>query len=753
LHQKLYPLFPPADQTQSVALRAALLRLLEQAKKNCVLGRDVLLRKTMLDECKGDRLEEVLAVFSSAVLKKVVAEHTASEKRHPALAEAFALEQQRGYAADDRAELAVLALAHKVSLRKALQEKEAARGRYAELSDLLDAKEAALQRRADRVKVDEALAGGVDAERLWEAVRASWTGDERWVDALQYGDARGGRGGGTDDWLLARPWGSIWRRVESGRMEDLEGDSSPGLIGQLEDRVKAQQSRLERWKVYQQDLQRSGDAPAPTDHKAAPRGGGLGFGAHESLRAVRLSPRKASETILPHGALDGEYASILDSLKADLVGVQGDTAGAVERMVTRAAAAPRPAANRLQTGRPQTDRLQTERPQTTARPAMNVADDETPRRGTTIRDRISQLRSARDEAMACRGTTPSPEPDREAVRQQFMPTREEHYDAEPSTSPPHSPTWAKTPHTPPLPVNDSLAPRPARRNTVLSRPDAVSTFAAAAASSPTSPTQARADQILAVVADASPTPAKPPGLTRHLSLADRARLSMVRSATSKGSKFTPMSPQDTSFADMSTMSGDLSMMPPTPCPPTTGRRGRAAADDGGDPDGIVARTRLSMIGFEAAQQRVRAEKELAARKELKAKRALGSAGRATKETWMDEAEAEALEAEAREAAALESLKKLCGEEGVADAQRGGSEDCAVEGAGGAVGDDADVGGHDETTVVVTSASRTPAAAEGDVSALAEELLGTAQDDYDAVFRSRPRLKASPVMSRVPSGEW
>ena len=32
------------------------------------------MRKTMLDDCKGSKFEEVLAIFSTAVLKKVILE-------------------------------------------------------------------------------------------------------------------------------------------------------------------------------------------------------------------------------------------------------------------------------------------------------------------------------------------------------------------------------------------------------------------------------------------------------------------------------------------------------------------------------------------------------------------------------------------------------------------------------------------------------------------------------------------------------
>ncbi|PHH87192.1 hypothetical protein CDD83_9199 [Cordyceps sp. RAO-2017] len=81
---KLQPFFPPLDQMQSLNLRAALLRALEAVKKNGALGRDCVVRKTMLDECKGERFEEVLALFSTAVLKALVARGSNCARRHSA---------------------------------------------------------------------------------------------------------------------------------------------------------------------------------------------------------------------------------------------------------------------------------------------------------------------------------------------------------------------------------------------------------------------------------------------------------------------------------------------------------------------------------------------------------------------------------------------------------------------------------------------------------------------------------------------
>ncbi|KAH0407058.1 hypothetical protein KCU90_g23381, partial [Aureobasidium melanogenum] len=67
---KLQPFFPPLEPIQSLNLRAALFRCLNELKKNDVLGREATLRKTMLDDCKGEKFEEVLLLFSAIVLRK-----------------------------------------------------------------------------------------------------------------------------------------------------------------------------------------------------------------------------------------------------------------------------------------------------------------------------------------------------------------------------------------------------------------------------------------------------------------------------------------------------------------------------------------------------------------------------------------------------------------------------------------------------------------------------------------------------------
>ncbi|KAJ9137775.1 HAUS augmin-like complex subunit 6 N-terminus-domain-containing protein [Coniochaeta hoffmannii] len=320
---KLQPFFPPLDQVQSLNLRAALLRSLEHAKKNGVLGRDVLIRKTMLDECKGERIEEVLAVFSSAVLKKLVAEQQLNQPDYPALAQTLALEN-RGYSGQTT-DLSLLSLAHKASLSRHLRHKDAARARFSDFSQVLDLKERTLARRREQTKALEAQEredGALDTitddikRDIWRTVRNNWSGNERWMETLLSGDVHSRKDG-----LLSTPFDKVWRRVHAGRLTELE-DQTGGLLQQLDRRVKAQKERLENWRAFRAEI--SGTASADTPKREAQlstrhTGIDLGFGAHESLHLGRLSPRK-----LPRGRpgeLTAEYSDIINALQQELADV------------------------------------------------------------------------------------------------------------------------------------------------------------------------------------------------------------------------------------------------------------------------------------------------------------------------------------------------------------------------------------------------------------------------------------------------
>lgn len=194
---KLQPFFPPLEPLQSLNLRTALFRCLDQAKRNGVLGRDTVLRKTMLDECKGERLEEVLAVFSNAVLKKVVEDDTSG--RYEALAQQLALENF-SYTGE-RTILSALILAHKKSLGKHIAEKNDLRAKYSDFSGTLELNDQrTLKRREDLendTKEGEGLTGLSDRDlrSLQSKFRKNWAGSNEWLETILYGDNRPSREG------------------------------------------------------------------------------------------------------------------------------------------------------------------------------------------------------------------------------------------------------------------------------------------------------------------------------------------------------------------------------------------------------------------------------------------------------------------------------------------------------------------------------------------------------------------------------
>ncbi|KAG6363930.1 hypothetical protein INS49_009033 [Diaporthe citri] len=529
---KLQPFFPPLEQTQSVNLRAALLRCLEQAKKNGVLGRDTVLRKTMLDECKGERLEEVLAVFSSAVLKKVATEEQLNSKAYPVVAQTLALEN-RGYTGE-RTDLSSLIIAYKVSLKNRLDRKTASRAQYNHFAQLLDSKEQGITSRQDRANANVHQSkipklSAASKEEIRRAVRTNWSGNDRWVEALLYGDTKSQKDG-----VLTAPFDRVWRRVRSDRLDELE-DPSGGLLEQLDNRVRAQQARLDKWQSFRKEMF-SDVVDQPKENakgRVGPqRGIDLGFGAHEGLHLGRMSPRKLTSTKKPQ--LTPEYKTL------------------------------------------------------------------------------------------------SPE------------------------------------------------------------------------EIPPSPTQQQADQILASMNAASPSPVKQERPRHTLSLAERTRLSMARGSSvdldddDEVALGSPSRPRRRNTPSRSPTKGS------TPATPTAIPEDPAANNEGAntpkaekEEDDIVARTRKSMANFEATQQRVRLEKERAARREARKKSMSNKSGEIARQPYFP--------------------PDTVDEEG--------------DGAGGG---------------------------EGDSTAMLEELIareaqmGAAGVDYDSVFRSRPRIKASPPST--PAGD-
>lgn len=603
-------------------LRAALLRYLDQAKKNGVLGRDAILRKTMLDECKGERLEEVLAVFSSAVLKKVVAEQQLNSREFPAVAHSLALEK-RGYSGG-RTELNVLILAHTVSLRRKLDQKNSARLRYSNFAKVLDSKQESIAGRIDHVKQSNSssqVTSISDQQRtdVRRIVRNNWAGNERWMEALLYGDAFARQNG-----VLTSPFDRVWRRVHSDRVQELE-DQANGLLKQLDDRVRVQQERLSKWHTLKRDMfGNTGGKPTIDSgaHTSRQKGLDFGFGVHESLHPGRLSPRKpARSTPSDSGS---EYHRLVSGLERDLKAIDRvSTVPALLRLGRHAQPSKSPVQSEF--GDKATDEpiselseLEEEIAKASEPPTMSTLS-----RGEKQESREPDMAAARLER-AKRPRLPQPLSTMHAFRPKTKTTEISPTESSKPTSPPR-PKGPSSPSRSPIFASKDACPSPVYSPTGSGPPSpswspprrSPPRRTHSPKELPSSPTQQQADQILASMNATSPSPIKQSRPRPTLSLADRTRLSMSRSTTldfDDDDDDDEEMPTGSSTRPRRRNTSSRSPKKRAPSTPTTVAEESASANDArgdevAEEDDLVARTRKSMANFEAAQQKARLERQ------------------------------------------------------------------------------------------------------------------------------------------------
>ncbi|KAI1373895.1 HAUS augmin-like complex subunit 6 N-terminus-domain-containing protein [Hypoxylon crocopeplum] len=653
---KLRPFYPPLDQVQSINLRAALLRGLEQTKKNGVLGRDAVIRKTMLDECKGERFEEVLAVFSSAVLKKLVAERALNSgpEYRPTISEKLSLENW-GYSGD-RTELNVLLLAHKAYLRSLLARKNAARAKYRDFEELLALKERGLVRRKEQVKAETERNVTKTSEKakteVYRIIRTNWTGNDQWVDSLLFNDTHPRKGG-----LLGSRFEDVWAGVREGRISDLE-DQNAGLLEQLDHRVRLQRARLEKWDHFRKKMFRN-MPPQPSGKSketSKTKGAGLSFTAHQQLDLDQINTTDA----VAQNAPPPQYAKIMNRMKAELDAIGkpkipdfSNLLGASRRGAVITTSHP---ANPQPTNDPISDISEWEdEPEKATRPIEKPVKPSIDRRhrlappksshdmkGRIPRipptdascDRNKQVSSGSSSISEDSGQKPFSQP---PVSTRLLGKRQgsAEYDTNQPASTSHSSASRDTSQDEPLHPRKAAESMPPPPRSV-------------------SPTQAMADEILASMSNASPSPMKK---QRHtLSLAERTRMSMTRTKSyGQEDDAIRLSPTKSNHAQSSADS-------------TTNH----APETGEEYEDLVARTRRSMVGFEAARQKAQLERRRSQRKSKIVQR---------KDSYFPKLEEESLQ---------------------------------------------------DASIV-------------------EELIEAGAEDYEAVFKSRPRIQTSPLPS--PAKTW
>ena len=311
---KLQPFFPPLEPLQSVNLRAALYRCLNELKKNGVLSKETVLRKSMLDECQGERFWEICLSFSSLVLRKRALEKRS--KHGKSIAER--LGTANGVSKSQKESMLPLAIAHRVSLVKVLKEKQDKRNTYARLYDIVVEKDGELRRRKVRSQEQAQKLKAVQPEKLRvveHTVEKSWVGSIDLREALINGDTCP-----KGDGMLLQSFERLWNPNSDARSES--DGAEIGLLQSMNEKAMDQAARLRRWQSFHDRLQ-AAKPPSTRSSRPTTSGShrsGIRFDRHRNLNLSDLSEEhdKQLQKQRPQRKSALRYDKILAAMREDL---------------------------------------------------------------------------------------------------------------------------------------------------------------------------------------------------------------------------------------------------------------------------------------------------------------------------------------------------------------------------------------------------------------------------------------------------
>lgn len=232
----------------------------------------------MLDDCKGDKFEELLAGFSAAVLRRVVTVSADEMLLNPAMK----LSTTTAMTLTDYQNLLPLILAHQVSLGSAGERHARVREAYDRFSQLLDDKKVELTERANQGSSGFLDDTQSEPESLVRELQTNWLGSEEWATAL----LKGGSQSSTDA-FLELPFSAAWMRAKDSNVDSLSGGLKQDLVLDLEARVLLQRSRLRKWHEYNKSLSKERGPNEMTT--ASPKEPRVLFRDHQSLTVASIS--------------------------------------------------------------------------------------------------------------------------------------------------------------------------------------------------------------------------------------------------------------------------------------------------------------------------------------------------------------------------------------------------------------------------------------------------------------------------------
>lgn len=287
-------------------LRAALFRAFSEIKKNGELGRETIVRKTMLDDCRGEKFDELLAVFSTAVLRKVLTAPSDDGLLNPAIK----LSTAKGLTPEQYQLIVPLILAHRVSLGGMGDHRARVRDTHEKFSELLEEKKTQLDSRS-KEKPQTTIDDPIDITALSREIKTNWLGSEEWAEALLKHGSRT-----SNDGFLELPFSKAWAKANTSSIEGLCTDANHDLLTDLESRVSRQQDRLRRWRDFRNSIHQRGESPSKTADNSE-----LTFNDHQRLTVASIS--KAVRQSLGGSYLTEDDQLLLSSMNEALARADG----------------------------------------------------------------------------------------------------------------------------------------------------------------------------------------------------------------------------------------------------------------------------------------------------------------------------------------------------------------------------------------------------------------------------------------------
>lgn len=492
-----------------------------------------MLRKTMLDECKGEKFYEIVALFSNVVLKKVLA---AREGKARDVAVARKLATAPMLQVEEQQSLLPLAIAHKAALLNVLKRKEEKRRRYLEFEELLDRKAEEINGRIRKAKetprTKRPAVSQKDADAVKKQLKDNWVGDQKWVDIMLHGD-----GVQSGDAFLSSSFDKVWRMVEAGRkLEDVVPEA--GLLENLQMRVQEQQGRLEKWKAFHEKMQMEkaeSTEPAKTVPKTTTE---FKFDDHLQYQLPSSKQKDIESVPTQRSTIRSEYQDILTGMNEELSQVsKAKTARPAisltirrtsttssrspvrSRKNTRSESIPEAPTSPARTSRAvPTQKKSSFENDPVLRPTWHVPVTATPADSdaTLIGQHSTFPSTARSHEAVERQQDVEPERDATPLTSHSPDeTSSSPANATPAIQPesiPHSPEPSSVwPSEPPIPSTEPPTPQ-------TSQPDP-------------NPEDALAEQIVNAIGDATPSPVKKPQPRMSMSLIERTRISMARTTS------------------------------------------------------------------------------------------------------------------------------------------------------------------------------------------------------------------------------